>query len=300
MNAPQIPEQPGGEPPSRKGRPPEPICDTVGVTHRTWLEPLRSRLAASGLTLDDLVGLSGYSKTRLSELLRGKGYYPGWSITYSVVKALDVPPWPLRRLWTAAAREAEKDDKWIKDGIYSVQPLGPENPPVAHRGFKEVMNHPYTAYAKTFLQTDARAARVVAETFDILWLNWDKATSSSNTPRHAWSLLRAKVMARAETHDGHPDLRAAAMRTEAVAKSVSSDEYLERITRMAAFFGAVSRLPDDQLDVTVLRFLCHIHEDAVPGIVGLPSVITHSLHHHARGALQDLYPGTETDAHPQE
>ncbi|MFJ3037112.1 MULTISPECIES: hypothetical protein [Streptomyces] len=56
-------------------------------------------LFASGLTLDDLVDRSGYSKTRVSELLRGNGYYPAWEITFSVGHALDVPTRPLRRLW---------------------------------------------------------------------------------------------------------------------------------------------------------------------------------------------------------
>nr|BFD88585.1 hypothetical protein StreXyl84_79860 [Streptomyces sp. Xyl84] len=295
MNMPQISDQSDGEPPSRKGRPPEPICDTVGVTHRTWLEQVRRRLAASGLTLDDLVSRSGYSKTRLSELLRGKGYYPGWPMTYSVVKVLDIPPWPLRRLWTAAAREAEKKDTWIEDGIHAVQPLGPEDPPIAHLAFKQAMGRPYTAYAQAFLQTEPRARRVVAETFDILWLNWPEATSSSNTPRHAWNLLRAKVMARAETHDGHPDLRAAALRTTAVAQAAGPDECLAQTARMVAFFEAVSRLPDDQMDVTVLRSLCGVDEDAVPGIIGLPPAITHSLARHARGALHGLHPGTHPD-----
>ncbi|MEU5090148.1 XRE family transcriptional regulator [Streptomyces sp. NPDC021356] len=265
------------------------------MTHRTWLEQVRRRLAASGLTLDELVSRSGYSKTRLSELLRGKGYYPGWAMTYSVVKVLDIPPWPLRRLWTAAAREAAKKDTWIEDGIHAVQPLGPEEPPIAHLAFKQVMGRPYTAYAQAFLQTEARARRVVAETFDILWLNWNEATSSSNTPRHAWNLLRAKVMARADTHDGHPDLRTAALRTTAVAKAAGPDDCLARAARMVAFFEAVSRLPDDQMDVTVLRFLCGIDEGAVPGIVGLPPAITHSLTRHARGALHGLHPGIRPD-----
>ncbi|MFF7526715.1 hypothetical protein [Streptomyces pseudovenezuelae] len=71
-----IPEQPAGEPPHCRRRP-EPICDSAGTAHRTWLELVRSWFVASGLTLDSLVGRSGYSKARLSERLRGKGYYPG-------------------------------------------------------------------------------------------------------------------------------------------------------------------------------------------------------------------------------
>ncbi|WP_225828503.1 XRE family transcriptional regulator [Streptomyces naphthomycinicus] len=264
------------------------------MTHRTWLEPLRSRLAASGLTLDDLVSRSGYSKTRLSELLRGNGYYPGWELTYSVVKALDLPPWPLRRLWTAAAREADKKTSWIKKGIDAVQPLGREEPPIAHLGFAQAMRRPYHAYARAFLQADQRAHRVVAETFDVLWLTWDEATTSPDLPRHAWLLLRRKVMTRAFHRDGHPDLRAAAFHTAAQAQITDLADRMAHIDRLAAFFDTIARLPQDQMDITVLRYLCGIHEDAVPGIVGLSPALTHSLERHARGALKGLYPPTDS------
>ncbi|GAA2280437.1 hypothetical protein GCM10010145_59630 [Streptomyces ruber] len=285
-----LPRQPGEEPPSRRGRRPEAIEDHVGATHRAWLEPVRSRFFASGLTLDDLVKLSGYSKARISELLRGKGYYPGWEITYSVVRALDIPVWPLRRLWTAAARDANKDDTWIHKRIHAVQVLEPEQPPVAHRGFKEAMRHPYTAYARTLLQTDRRAQWVVAQAFDILWLGWDEAVSNSNMPRHAWRMLRSRVMLRAEHHpDGHPDLRPAAFFTVAQNRIDDLDARFAQIDRQADFFDAVARLPQDQMDVLVLRYLCNIHPDAIPNIIGLTPAMTHTLDHHARGALEGTY-----------
>ncbi|MFK0151493.1 XRE family transcriptional regulator [Streptomyces sp. NPDC090499] len=294
MKKPEVPEQPGGDPHSRRGRPPEPIGEEVGAAHRTWLEPVRSRLVASGLTLDELVGRSGYSKTRLSELLRGKGYYPGWEITYSVVRALDLPPWPLRRLWTAAAREADKNQVWIENRIRAVQPLGPEQPPVAHRGFTQIMRRPYTAYARAFLQSEDRAQRAVGETFDILWLTWDVAISGPDTPRHAWQMLRSRVMSRAVQRNGHPDLRQAAFTTVAQAGITDLDERKSRIDTMADFFDAIARLPQDQMDVIVLRHLCGVRPDAVPGIVGLTPAMTHTLDHHARGALTGLYLRTGT------
>ncbi|MFB8182155.1 hypothetical protein ACFC8N_40365 [Streptomyces sp. NPDC055966] len=101
------------------------------------------------------------------------------------MKGLDLPPWPLRRLWTVAAREAEKNTIWIENGIRAVQPLGPEWPPVAHRGFTQAMRPPCSAYAGAFLQTEDRTRRAVGETFDLLWLTWDAATASPYTPRHA-------------------------------------------------------------------------------------------------------------------
>ncbi|MGW3956029.1 helix-turn-helix domain-containing protein [Streptomyces sp. NPDC004752] len=152
------------------------------MAHRSWLEPLRSRFVASGLTLDELVGRSGYSKTRLSELLGGKGYYPRWEITYSVVRALDIPVGPLRRLWQAAAWEADKDADWIRNRIGDVQPGDGDEQPVAHQGLAQAMWQPYTAYAQAFLQTEQRARQAAGETFDILWLTWDEATASPDTP----------------------------------------------------------------------------------------------------------------------
>ena len=295
MKPPPVPEQPGGDPPSRRGRPPEPICEAAGTAHRIWLEPVRSRLTASGLTLDDLVGRSGYSKTRLSELLRGKGYYPGWEITYSVVRALDIPVSPVCRLWKAAAVEAEKDTAWITNGIRDVQAPELEEQPVAHLAFTQAMWQPYTAYARAFLQSDRRAQQVVSETFDILWLTWDEATASPDTPRHAWLLLRSRVLARApERPGGRPDLRAAAFSTASQAGIRDLAERLVRISVLARFFDAIACLHPDQMDVTVLRYLCGIAPDAVPGVVGLSGAVTHTLDHHARGALNGLYPDTDT------
>jgi hypothetical protein len=104
-------------PSPKRGRKPAPISESVGLSHRAWLEPVRSTLSASGLTLNDLADRSGYSKTRISELLRGNGYYPAWEITFSVVRVLGIPASPMYRLWSAAAREANKETDWIRQCI---------------------------------------------------------------------------------------------------------------------------------------------------------------------------------------
>ncbi|NJP75071.1 helix-turn-helix domain-containing protein [Streptomyces sp. C1-2] len=295
MNPPQGPEQPAGEPPHRRGRPPEPISEEAGAAHRTWLEPVRSRFAASGLTLDELVDRSGFSKTRLSELLRGKGYYPRWEITYSVVRALGIPVTPVRRLWRAAAVEADKNATWIQNRISEVHTADGDTQPVAHRGLTLAMRDPYTTYAQAFLQSEQRARQAVTETFDILWLTWGEAAASPGTPRYAWELLRARVLFRAPRRpNGHPDLRAAAFHTRAQAGIRDLGERLARIDALARFFDAIARLPADQRDVTVLRYLCDVDPDAIPGIVGLSPAFAHTLDHHARGALHELFPDTDT------
>lgn len=293
MNPPPVPGRPAGEPAPRRGRPPAPICDNAGPLHRTWLGPVRNRFIASGLTLDELVGRSGFSKTRLSELLRGKGYYPGWEITYSVVRALDVPVGPVRRLWRTAAAEADKDAIWISNRIRAVEPGDEGDQPLAHAGLTQAMREPYTAYAQAFLQTGQRAWQVVTETFDILWLTWDDATASPDTTRYAWELLRTRVLARTPRRPGgHPDLRAAAFCT-APPETADLVEHLARVDVFARFFDAIARLPADQRDVTVLRHLCGVDPAAVPGVVGLPPALTRTLDRHARRALKELFPDTE-------
>ncbi|MFF9275575.1 sigma-70 family RNA polymerase sigma factor [Streptomyces griseosporeus] len=273
-------------PAGRRGRKPAPISDTAGLSHRAWLEPVRSLLFASGLTLNDLVDRSGYSKTRISELLRGNGYYPAWEITFSVIRALGLPGRPMLRLWTAAAREARKEPAWIRHSIEQVA-LQPERPPLAHRAFTEAMARPYTDYARAFLLTEERARAVVWETFDILWLCWSEAATSEDIRRYAWLLLRSRVMARAHRRqDGGPDLRAAVFSTAEVHDSVPG--HVVALSELVDLFDAIGRLPHDQLDVAVLRYLCGMPPDAVPDVLGLSPAIAHAVDHHARATLERL------------
>ncbi|MGW0770961.1 XRE family transcriptional regulator [Streptomyces sp. NPDC002676] len=270
----------------RRGRKPLPISEAAGPSHRAWLEPVRSYVFSSGLTLNDLVDRSGYSKARISELLRGHGYYPAWEITFSVIRALGLPVQPMRRLWTAAAREAHKKPHWIQNCIQQVA-CEPEIQPLAHQAFTEKMLAPYTAYARAFLLTDNRVHWAVGETFDLLWLSWSTAASSANLRRNAWLLLRSRVLARAAHRDGHPDLRAAVFSTEEVNGSVPG--HLVVLTEMVDLFDAITRLPQDQMDVIVLGHLCGLDlEETIPYVTGLSPAIAHAIDHHARAALEDL------------
>ncbi|MER8225891.1 helix-turn-helix transcriptional regulator [Streptomyces sp. NPDC094143] len=176
---------------------------TTSAPATALLERLRHQISTRGITLDELARITGFSKTRISALLRGIEYYPSWELTYSVIHALGLPPWPLCRLWTAGAYEAAKSTTWITQRIAAVRPLGPEERPVEHHGFIEQMEHYYTAYARALLHIE-RPERIVAEAFDILWAGWDEAEAAAgpNLPRYAWRLLRSRVMCSAS--DGTP------------------------------------------------------------------------------------------------
>ncbi|GAA2230368.1 hypothetical protein [Streptomyces indiaensis] len=212
------------------------------ASHEALLERLRHQISAQGVTLDELARRTGFSKGRISVLLRGIEYYPSWEITYSVVHALALPPWPLCRLWTAGAYEAAKSTTWITQRIAAVRPLGPEERPVEHRGFIEQMEHYYASYAQALLHIE-RPEWIVAEAFDILWAGWDEteAATGPNLPRYAWRLLRSRVLLRVRRHpDGRPDLRPAAFMTvsqsrieEPVARFVEISEVADFSTRSA-------------------------------------------------------------------
>jgi hypothetical protein len=136
---------------------------------------------------------------------------------------------------------------------------------------------------------------VVAEAFDILWLDWDEAVASPDVRRHAWRLLRSRVMLRAHRHDrGHPDLRPAAFTT--VAQSLIGDlaARFAEISALVGFLDTVGRLPGDQFDVVVLRYLCDLEAQALPEVLGVSPARTHAIDHHARGALEDIHRPDDT------
>lgn len=276
--------------PGRRGRRAEPMSEKIGPSHQAMLERLRHQISASGVTLDVLARRTGFSKTRISALLRGIEYYPSWELTYSVVHALGLPPWPLRRLWTAGAYEAAKSTAWITQRIQAVQ-LGPEERPVEHRGFIEKMAAYYVSYAQALLHIE-RPERIVDEAFDILWVGWDEteAAAGPNLPRYAWRLMRSRVLLRVKRHpDGRPDLRPAAFMTIAQSRIEDPVARFVEISEVAAFFDAITHLPPDQFDVVVLRYLCEYSARDVQEATGLSPAHVHTLDHHARGALELLH-----------
>lgn len=298
MNHHSIPSQrPEGIQPGRPGRKLGPISDEVGIAHRAWLEPLRDRFLASGTTIKDLSARSGFSRSKISELLRGVGLYPRWEITHSLLHVLGIPSWPMRRLWMAAAAEANKKRGWVEGCIEPVVvSTGPSGPPLDHTAFVELSSRPYLAYAGAFLRRGQDARRAVTETFDILWLRWDEARLSPDVVRFAWTVLRRSVMARTPTVGGRPELVAAAFDTVALSLISDTAARFAQVEESMILFRAMSQLPDHQLDVMVLQHLCGLTSEAAADVLGVPIASVRSAARHARHSLAPLF----TPAHPQE
>ncbi|WP_331742826.1 helix-turn-helix domain-containing protein (plasmid) [Streptomyces sp. NBC_00868] len=286
MTPSRLPSEPAGEgTPSKPGRKLGPIVDVVGPVHRGWLEAVRSRLHSSGMTASDLAQRAGWSKSKVTELLRGAGLYPQWEITHALIHVLGMPTRPMRRLWTAAALEAQKKQEWIEGSIERVVlPAGSDPPPLDHQGFTVLYGSSYFSYAKVFLHGDGEAEQVVTETIDILWLLWEEALGSADTQKYAWQVLRQGVMARAPHIDGYPELAGAAFDTVALDTATGLARFLQ-LEESLAVFQAVSRLPDFQLDVIVLRYLRGRDESSVADILGVPTALVSSAERHAKRSL---------------
>jgi RNA polymerase sigma factor (sigma-70 family) len=280
---------------AKPGRKLGPIADGVGTAHRAWLEPLRTRFLASGLTISELSDRSGWAKSKISELLRGTGRYPRWEITYGLLDVLDVPTWPMRRLWMAAALEAQKKPDWIDGCIQSrhsqqnqqrraTLSTCPAIPPLEHQAFTELNRSAYLAYARLFVSEEA-AHEVVAETFDVLWFRWDEALASSDVVPFAWSVLRRSVMARARHVDGCPELARTAFDTVALSVLSTPAARFAQIEESMALFKAMSRLPAHQLDVMVLTYLRGMDHAAVADVLGVPIASVHTADRYARKTL---------------
>ncbi|MEV7297139.1 sigma-70 family RNA polymerase sigma factor [Streptomyces microflavus] len=297
MNPPSDKPRPGGGP-GKPGRKLGPIADSVGSAHRAWLEPLRSGFLASGLTINDLHQQTGWAKSKISELLRGAGLYPRWEITNDLLLELNIPTWPMRRLWASAALEAQKKQEWIDRSVGEPVTVStsPSVPPIDHRAFVELQYAPYLRYAKVFLKRRGLADRAVAEAFDILWLRWEEALSSADVVRFAWSVLRISVMVRAPHIDGCPSFGTSAFDTFSLRQAQSHEERFAQYEESSAVFKTMSRLPEQQLDVMVLRYLLGMDPSAVADVLGVPIASVRSDERHARHVLEI---GLGTDSNPE-
>ncbi|MGW7260698.1 sigma-70 family RNA polymerase sigma factor [Streptomyces sp. NPDC054834] len=276
-------------PPARPGRKLGPIDKCVGSAHRAWLEPMREAYLRSGLTLSDLSGRVPLAKSKLSELLRGIGLYPRWEIVFSLSALLNMPYSPLYRLWRQAAFEAHKSREWVERSTENTAVTTTHAaPPLDHRAFCELVEHDYSLYAQSFLLDDHQRDTAVSDTFDILWLSWNSALASPDTRRFAWKVLRSTVMSRTPHIDGRPSLSQAAFDTIALTSLTDEADRLEQMAETLALFRAMSRLPDNQLDVMVLRTLWRLPTERVSALLGVPPALVRSDERHAVHFLESI------------
>jgi DNA-directed RNA polymerase specialized sigma24 family protein len=94
-------------------------------------------------------------------------------------------------------------------------------------------------------------------------------------------VLRRAVMARTPHIDGRPEFTAAAFDTIALQSLTDEKEAAEQVAETMALFKAMSRLPDSQLDVMVLRTLLGLADEDVSDLLGVSLPVVRSDERHA-------------------
>ncbi|MFI7236942.1 sigma-70 family RNA polymerase sigma factor [Streptomyces cyaneofuscatus] len=277
--------------PVRPGRKLGPIAPAVTSSHRSWLEPVREKYLDSGITLGALGDRVHLAKSKLSELLRGVGLYPRWESMHRLAEALQLPSWPLYRLWRQAALDAGKAPEWIERSTHkATQVTVRSRPPLEHAALCQLVEADYRFYAQVFLGDQDRDA-AVQDTFATLWLRWDTALRSPDTSAFAWSILRTHVMARTTHRDGRPELEAAVFDAVAVhTQNAAPEADTARMTRIVALFKAISKLPAPQLDVMVLLHLCGLSPEKASSLLGVPLATVRADERRAVRYLETIFP----------
>ncbi|MFF8953503.1 sigma factor-like helix-turn-helix DNA-binding protein [Streptomyces sp. NPDC014940] len=242
---------------------------------------------SSGLTMSRLGEALYISKPKISELLSGK-LYPRWELLHDVAEVLGVSVWPLYRLWRQAALETQnKSRAWIEksSAARGTMMATRATPPMEHSAFREITEGGYRLYAGVFLTVCCDEA--LEETYDRLWLSWDQALASHDTRRYAFTVLRTAVMARTPHIDGRPEFSEAAFDTIVLQNVPDVGEAAEQVAETIALFKAMSQLPDNQLDVMVLRVLHGMTHEDVSHFLGQPLPMVRSDERHAIRFLED-------------
>ncbi|MFE4823767.1 RNA polymerase sigma factor [Streptomyces sp. NPDC056704] len=296
MTTPFEPPAPPVRPaPARPGRKLGPIAEELSSAHRAWLGPMRDSYLQSGLTLSELSARVRLAKSKISELLRGIGLYPRWEIICSLSRELKMPYWPLYQLWRQAAFEAHKSREWVERcSEKTALTTSHAAPPLDHRAFRELVESYYGLYAQVFLDDEPRDT-AVSDTFDILWLRWNDALASPDTRRFAWNVLRTTVMAKTPHVDGRPAFGWAAFDTVVLQSLTAEADRVDQMAESLELFKAMSRLPDHQLDVTVLRRLCGFAPEDVSDLLGVPLATVRSDERHAVHFLESVICPPETE-----
>ncbi|WP_190086045.1 helix-turn-helix domain-containing protein [Streptomyces longisporoflavus] len=300
---PTPPTGPGSPAPARPGRKLGPIAADASASHRAWLEPLREFYLASGMTIEQLGHRMGWSRSKISELLRAVGRYPRWECLRALLRALAVPDSSvvvLRGLWVGAARELNKRTVWINGCVAKDFPHPDSERPVHFSAFQELYRDIYFRYAHTFLRRPVVAERAVYDAFFLLHVLWDEALSSENPERFAWRVLRETVMERTPHPGGCPDLVDAAFDSVALRRANDHATELHQVEESLNLFRAVRHLPPDQLDVIVLMHLRGMPDLDVARVLGRPVGVIRSTERHAKRSLNDcLFPTRSTPEGPR-
>ncbi|MFE2637775.1 sigma-70 family RNA polymerase sigma factor [Streptomyces scopuliridis] len=151
-------------------------------------------------------------------------------------------------------------------------------------------------YAHTQVGSRAAAETVVDATCARLLGHWPHVLTQESVARYAWALLKEEVAWWLDDHDREPALVDTAAFHAAVRKLLDHENHenhkkqekhdqFDVLQREIRLYGAISRLPERQYDVVVLRYVLQVPDEEVAEYMGIEVATVRSHVRHARRRL---------------
>ncbi|MFD3911642.1 RNA polymerase sigma factor [Streptomyces sp. NPDC058603] len=142
-------------------------------------------------------------------------------------------------------------------------------------------------YAHTQVGGRDAAETVVDATCARLLEHWPHVLTQESVARYAWALLKEEVAWWLDDHDREPVLVDTAAFHAAVRKLLDHEkrDQFDVLQREIGLYRAISRLPERQYDVVVLRYALQVPDEEVAEYMGIEVATVRSHVRHARRRL---------------
>jgi RNA polymerase sigma factor (sigma-70 family) len=146
-------------------------------------------------------------------------------------------------------------------------------------------------YAHTQVGSRAAAETVVDSTCARLLEHWPHVLLQESVSQYAWAVLKEEVAGWLDAHDGESVLVDTAAFDAAARKLLQygTPDQFAVLEGEIGLYGAISRLPERQYDVVVLRYVLRVPDEVVAEYLGIevPTVRSH-VRHARRRLARDL------------
>ncbi|MDX3852408.1 sigma factor-like helix-turn-helix DNA-binding protein [Streptomyces sp. AK02-01A] len=142
-------------------------------------------------------------------------------------------------------------------------------------------------YAHTQVGSRAAAETVVDALCARLLDDWPHALVQESVPQYAWAVLKEEVARWLREHDLEPVLVDTAAFLAAIRKLLLYEmrDQFAVLQGEIGLYAAISRLPERQYDVVVLRYVLRIPDEVVAEYMGIEVATVRSHVRHARRRL---------------
>ncbi|MBL1086773.1 sigma-70 family RNA polymerase sigma factor [Streptomyces actinomycinicus] len=158
--------------------------------------------------------------------------------------------------------------------------------PTAFWGFHNLYYRPYLEYAHIQLGDQRSAGELVHTTFMDLALRWPDMMEDANHEAYAWALLRERIADELRLQGRAPatvETAVFARVNRAALESVR--DQLADMESALGLYAAISRLPERQFDVMVLRYVLGYTSEHTAHILGVTEATVRSQARHAKRKL---------------